>query len=196
MKALYFTIICIYLAVQLSDALDDTELAKRIHNGDHGAFKQFFDRYHGPLINYLRRRGLDEEAAQDIVQNAFIVIWERRSQIDPSKSLRAFLFRIGYTRALNHFRDHAKFDRDIDLSVRPASAKTHESAEFNLVRERLLKAVDSLPERRKAVFEMCFLQEFTYRETAEMLNVSIKTVENQMAYAFKTIRTAMLEFKE
>ena len=52
-------------------------------------------------------------------------------------------------------------------------------------------AVEALPERRRAVFELCFLQELTYRETAETLGISIKTVENQMGHALKTIRKAM-----
>ena len=52
-------------------------------------------------------------------------------------------------------------------------------------------AVEALPERRRAVFELCFLQELTYRETAEALGISIKTVENQMGHALKAIRKAM-----
>ena len=196
MSALYFAIVCIYLAVHITDAIDDAELASRIKNGDQGAFKQFFDRYHASLVSYLRRRGLDADATEDIVQNAFIAIWERRIEIDTTKSLRAFLFRIGYTRTLNHFRDHAKFDRESDLSIRPAATQTHEHTEFNIIHDRLLKVIDTLPERRKAVFEHCFLEGLTYRETAQMLGVSIKTVENQMAFALKTIRAAMLEFKQ
>lgn len=196
MSPFFFALVCFYLAVQVSDSLDDGELARRIQQGDHSAFKHFFDRYHAALVSYLRRRGLSAEVTEDLVQNAFVAIWERRSEIDPSKSLRAFLFRIGYTRALNHFRDHAKFDRESDLEIKPAASKTNEAAEFNIVHERLLKVIDTLPTRRKAVFELCFLEDMTYRETAEMLGVSIKTVENQMAFALKTIRAAMLEFKE
>ena len=52
-------------------------------------------------------------------------------------------------------------------------------------------AVEALPERRRAVFELCFLQELTYREAAEALGISIKTVENQMGHALKAIRKAM-----
>ena len=196
MHVLYLALVCFYLAARVAEALDDTELAGRIKNGDRTAFRHFFDRYHGQLVQYLRRRGLDEESTLDIVQNAFIAIWERRDQIEPGRSLRAFLFRIGYTRALNHFRDHAKFDRAADLSLRPSEARTDDDVDFNLMYERLRKAIDTLPERRRAVFELCFLEQLTYKEAAQMLNVSVKTVENQMAHALKAIRSAMLEFKK
>ena len=139
---------------------------------------------------------MDIEAAEDIVQNAYIFIWERRREIDTAKSLRAFLFRIGYTRALNHFRDTAKFDGEADLSLHTTGASTSAKAELNLTNQHLQKAIQTLPERRRAVFELCFLEDLTYREAAESLGISIKTVENQMAHALKTIRAAMMPLRQ
>ena len=193
---IYIGLLLVYLAVNIAEGADDATLAKRIKEGDHHAFKQFFDRYHASLVSYLRRKGLDAEAAEDIVQNAYIFIWERRSEIDTSKSLRAFLFRIGYTRALNHFRDTAKFDGESDLSLQTADSSTSAATELNIANAHLQKAIASLPERRRAVFELCFLEDLTYRETAETLGISIKTVENQMAHALKTIRAAMMPLRQ
>ena len=194
--SVYIGLLLVYLAINIADAVEDTVLAKRIKEGDHHAFKQFFDRYHSNLISYLRSRGLDTEVAEDIVQNAYIFIWEKREEIDTSKSLRAFLFRIGYTRALNHFRDTAKFDGEADLSFHVANTDTSDKAAFNLTHQHLQKAIQTLPEKRRAVFELCFLQDLTYRETAQTLGVSIKTVENQMAHALKTIRAAMMPLRQ
>ena len=194
--SLYIGLLLFYLAINIAEGIDDAVLAKRIKEGDHVAFKQFFDRYHSSLIGYLRRRGMDAEEAEDIVQNAYIFIWERRSEIDTSKSLRAFLFRIGYTRALNHFRDTAKFDGEADLSLHSAGSSTSAATELNLTNQHLQKAIQSLPERRRAVFELCFLEDLTYREAAESLGISIKTVENQMSHALKTIRAAMIPLRQ
>ncbi|MEZ4700565.1 MAG: RNA polymerase sigma-70 factor [Rhodothermales bacterium] len=185
----------VFLAVHVTQTLEDIELARRIKRGDHGAFKHFFDRYHGVLFGYLRRRGMDEETAADIVQNAFVMIWEKRDQIDENKSIRAFLFRIGYTRALNHFRDTAKFDRQATLETHATPEIPDTDHDFQSMRETLGQAIAALPERRRAVFELCFLEDLTYRETAEMLGISIKTVENQMAYALKSIRVAMAQYR-
>lgn len=184
----------IYLAVHVSQNVEDIELARRIRQGDHAAFKHFFDRYHGLLFGYLRRRGIDEDTAEDIVQNAFVMIWEKREQLDPARSIRAFLFRIAYTRALNHFRDTAKFDRQAELD-RPLIAPEGSEIDYGAMHQALHAAVAALPERRRAVFELCFLEELTYREAAETLSISIKTVENQMAFALKSIRAALASFR-
>lgn len=185
----------VLLAIADSAALDDPALAQRIKQGDTEAFKAFFERYHGLLYGYLRRRSLPAPACEDLIQNAFLTIWERRDEIDETKSLRSFLFKIGYTRALNYFRDNAKFadSTQIDDAVSPA-APDHEAA-YTLMTRTLQAAVASLPERRRAVFELCFLQEMTYREAADILDISIKTVENQMGHALKTIRQAMEAYR-
>ncbi len=192
-----FLCLLFYLAIHISQAVEDAELTRRIKEGDHSAFKVFFDRYHATLFSYLKRRGLDHGATQDLVQNAFLKIWESRNDIDPNKSLRALLFRIGYTRALNFFRDHAKFDYEHDLSIRSdADMHPQDQTSYNLARDQLHKLIETLPPRRKAVFELCFQEELTYREAAEALGISIKTVENQMAHALKTIRAGMAHLKQ
>lgn len=192
-----FLCLLFFLAIHISQAIEDAELTRRIKEGDHRAFQIFFDRYHATLFSYLRRKGLDHGATQDLVQNAFMKIWENRDAIDPGRSLRALLFRIGYTRTLNFFRDHAKFDYEHDLSARSdAAQQPQDETSYNLAQDQLQKLVETLPARRKAVFELCFLEELTYRETAETLGISIKTVENQMAHALKTIRAGMAHLKE
>lgn len=182
-------------ALSRSSELDRSELALAIKNGDHKAFKTFFDTHQRALFRYLMSKGMAKEIAEDLIQKAFIYIWEHRGQIDPSKSLRAYLFKIGYTRMLNHIRDHAKFDDSDEL---PTVESTMNPAEDVLAKElktAIDKAISSMPEKRGLVFEMCFIQEFTYRETAEALDISIKTVENHMGLAFKDIRAALQEFK-
>lgn len=196
MDILFSPFLFILLAMQLDQQREDAVLARRIKEGDHIAFRHFFDRYHGILLAYLIKKGLEEEAAQDIVQNAFIKIWESRDQIDPNKSLKSFLFRIGYTRTLNYFRDTAKFDQGTDLNLRANETNVYQDAAYSQMHDYLLKVVKKMPEKRKAVFELCFLQEFTYREAAETLGVSIKTIENHMALALKTIRAAMTIINE
>ncbi len=176
--------------------LDDAELARRIRNGDQQAFRMFFERYHAFLLHYLERMGVAPEVAEDLVQQAFLAIWERRTQIDPNRSLRAFLFRIGHNRALNHFRDTRRLNSDealLELSDPAPGADRQTDAA--LLRARLEEAIARLPERRRAVFELCFLQDLTYREAAEVLGISPKTVENQMTQALRQLRTALADFR-
>jgi len=190
----------IFLLASLdADEINDPELALKIKNGDHEAFKEFFDRYHNYLLNFLMKRGTAKEAAKDLVQQAFVMIWERRSEIDESKSLRAFLFRIAYTRMLNLFRDHKKFDEDAEPeNEETASIEIRENEKEIRAKElnsAIEKAISSMPGKRQEVFRMCFIQEFTYKETAQVLGVSVKTVENHMGLALKDMRALLKDYR-
>lgn len=169
--------------------------ARSIKNGDHKAFRDFFNAHHEALYRFLRSKGIAKETAEDLIQKAFVYIWEHRSNIDPEKSLRAYLFRIGYTRMLNHIRDHSKFDDSEELPSIESDTNTEDEIRASELRNAIDKAIKAMPEKRGMVFEMCFIQEFTYKETAEALNVSYKTVENHMGLALKDIREALQEFK-
>jgi len=176
---------------------DAAEIAARIRDGDREAFRTFFDRHHARLIGYVRSRGVPSGPAEDLVQDAFVYVWTNRDAIDPEKSLRAYLFRIGYTRALNYARDASKEDAETD-PVEALDALSPDSVagpEMDVLRgelrDRIDTAVRDLPDRRRAVFEMCFLQGLTYREAAEQLDVARKTVENHMRLALQDLREAL-----
>lgn len=183
------------LASSNSVDLDDPELLKQIRKGNHAAFKTFFDKHHSFLYHFLLKKGLSEQAAEDLVQQAFITIWEKRDQIDPKKSLRAYLFKIAYTRMLNLFRDHAKFK---DSSV-ILEAVDEESPDEDIHNQELNQAIETaineMPEKRQVVFRLCFIQEFTYKEAAEVLNVSVKTIENHMGLALKDMRSKLEKYR-
>jgi RNA polymerase sigma-70 factor (ECF subfamily) len=172
---------------------DGPILARRIKKGDRAAFREFFDRHHGRLLGYVRSKGVPQEEAEDIVQNAFLYIWNHRDRIDPDQSLRAYLFRIGYTRALNHRRDTAKFDDATEPQDAASSdRRTPESDAMAAdVRRQIDAAIAELPDRRRAVFELCVLQDLTYREAADALDITRKTVENHMRLALRDLREAL-----
>jgi RNA polymerase sigma-70 factor (ECF subfamily) len=181
------------LALARYEDEDARDLAARIKAGDRAAFRTFFDRHHGRLLGYLEARGVPPDAAEDIVQNAFVYLWTHRDAIDPEKSLRAYLFRIGYTRSLNHFREAAKRDPDTAPSdVASAADLTPEGDILNdELRAQIDDAVAALPERRRMVFELCFLQDHTYQEAADALDITRKTVENHMRLALQDLREAL-----
>lgn len=184
MLALFF----IGLALDLTQT-EAEELAKKIKSGDHLAFRTFFEAHHKRLYFYLISKKIREEVAEDIVQQAFIWIWEHRSEIDTSKSIRSYLFRIGYTRLLNHIRDTKKLVDDSNLDLEHSNHELADSEIINLeLKIAIQKAIDEMPEKRKAVFELCYLQELSYKEAAEVLGVSAKTIENHIGLALKQLR--------
>lgn len=173
---------------------DERELAVRIRNGDHAAFKSCFEAHHDTVYRYLRGRGLSPEVASDAVQQAFIVLWEKRSTIRTGTSLRAFVFQIAYRRALNDLRSQRGVE--IDDALGDAAAGGEQAQDLLLVRDYFDRAIDALPEKRRMVFELCFVHGYTYKEAAAVLEVSVKTIENQMGHALKAMRRAFADFRE
>ncbi len=187
------------LGATIDGESNDSEIYLKIKNGDSKAFKKFFDAHHAELFRYLSRRGVAREAAEDLIQKAFVYVWEHRTKIDESKSLRAYLFKIAYTRMLNLFRDTDKFSRDdevMDVAVSPASYEPDGEINQRELHEALKKAINAMPEKRQQVFRLCFMQEFSYKEAAEFMEVSVKTIENHMTLALKDLRSSLAEAAE
>ena len=173
---------------------DARDLAARIRRGDHGAFRRLFDATHADLLRSLRRRGLGPAAAEDVAQRAYVWVWEHRDRIDPDRSLRGLLFRIGLTRGLNALRDSGRAESLPD--VEPEGARAGDPAALADLRDALAEAVASLPERRRQTFTLCFTDGLSHREAAEVMGVSPRTVEHQMAHALAAIRARLAPFLE
>ncbi len=192
---MYVLYLLFLLAVRGVSDQDDPELLRAIRNGDHSAFKKFFEKHHSYLYHFLLKKGISEQQAEDLVQQAFVMIWEKRAQIDVTKSLKAFLFRIAYTRMLNVFRDSKKFDENADLTTEEETSTPEKSMETQELGKAIEDSIASMPEKRQAVFRLCFIQEFTYKDAAEFLQVSVKTIENHMGLALKELRAKLENFR-
>lgn len=187
----YYGILLLALAGASSE---DRELARRLSRGDPAALRALFDRYHAPLFAFIRSRGFDVAETQDIVQHAFVKLWEARDRLRVDMSARAYLYRIALNRALNESRRSGRTTSE--LSDRPTDEPSPISRTADIeFRTAVDAAVSRLPERRRMVFEMCMLQHLTYAETAAALNVTVKTVENHMSLALKDLRIALSDFR-
>jgi len=185
-------IIFVLLAVSKNRSDEETDLAIKIRHGDHGAFKSFFDAHFESLYRFLRSKGLSHDEAEDLIQKAFVIIWDKRDGIDETKSLRAYLFRIAYTRMLNYLSYESKFNDEGDSFTDMQGEATENELQHSELLRHIHSIVNKMPEKRGIVFQLCFMQQLTYKETAEALDVSPKTVENHMALAFKDLRSALI----
>ncbi|MEX0773815.1 MAG: sigma-70 family RNA polymerase sigma factor [Balneolales bacterium] len=176
-------------------SLDDKELSRKIRNGDHNAFHKFFDIHYNSLFRLLVSRGLDKASAEDLIQKAFVIIWEKRADIDEEKSLRAYLFRTAYTRMLNEIKYNTRFDDDADFPQPEGMESPEDQAQYSQLMKTIHEIVSNMPKKRSMVFDFCFLQQFSYKEAAEAMGVNVKTVENHMGLALKEVRTALKEFR-
>jgi RNA polymerase sigma-70 factor (ECF subfamily) len=191
--ALQFVLIA--LATSPAEEMDSKALAQAIKVGNHEAFETFFDAHYDSLFRFLISNNTKREAAKDLIQKAFIYIWENRHRIDPEKSLRAYIFRIAYTRMLNHHRDHKKFNTDEPVPDQQTDHTPEDMARANDLEQAIEHAIEQMPEKRGSVFQLCFIEDFTYREAAETLGVTKKTIENHMGLALKDMRKALKQFQ-
>lgn len=189
-----FLNIFILLALSVRNDSEDHELADRIRRNDAKAFELLYQKYQQPLLSYLVSKGVPREEAEDLVQNAFLILWDKRKTIRPAQSLRSFIYTIVHNRMLNYFRDRKDQDPEYAYRLPDTGQDPSETTETGQAMQAMQKALETMPEKRRKVFELCYLQELSYREAAEILQVTRKTVENHMIQALKDLRAALTEY--
>ncbi len=159
--------------------------------GDKQAFRYFFERYYEELCNLVNIYLHDPDISEEIVQDIFIRFWEMKEQISINTSVKAYLLKSSRNKCLNYIRDQ-KRKFDIHEEIRKLADPVHEiSDEFldaEQLREIINHSVNRLPDRMREIFLLRNEQNYSYREIAEKLKITEKTVENQMALALKKLR--------
>lgn len=139
----------------------------------------------------------DYEASREIVQDAFIQLWEKRATIDTGRPVKSYLTTTVQNRCLNYLRDNRKFDRNL-LEIERLNVTDYETAADFLVEKelhyRIEDALAELPEKCREVFLLNRNEQLRYREIAEKLGISLKTVETRMSKALNHLRKRLLEF--
>jgi RNA polymerase sigma-70 factor (ECF subfamily) len=172
------------------DKSNEVECVNKIRSGDSSAFEELFNLYCQQLINFARRYVLDKQIAENIVQDVFVSIWQSRTNLDPSKMIKAYLFTAVKNNSLKHLR-HLKIEnKGIDDS--PTYIYDDERPDKKLdekeVELKIHHAINELPEKCREIFKMNRFENLKYAEIAEILDISIKTVETQMGRALKKLR--------
>lgn len=188
------TEILLFLALSVSSDDENFKLFERIRRGEESAFKEFYDSNQPALFSFLLSKGLDRTTAEDLIQQAFLIIWEKRGDIDPSRSLRSYLFTSAYNRMLNHFRDKKNTEPDFAYKLESGGKNPEENAIQSEAIRQMHTILSVMPERRRSVFEFCYLQGFSHKETADAMGVSVKTIENHMALALKELREGLKNY--
>lgn len=170
-------------------APQDSFIVPAIRDGNEAAFKQLFHFYYEPLCRYATGIIKSPDDAEEIVQQVFLRIWERRSELNITVSFKAYLYRSVHNASLNHkqrSKDNLRFD-DVQLRVVHAAEAVHDM-DVKMLEKEIGKALDALPGQCRKVFELSRFEELKYREIAELLDISVKTVENQMGKALRIMR--------
>ena len=160
---------------------------------DRGSFEELFRSYFTPLMLFARKILVDEDDAREVVQKVFIALWEKREDIDLTTSMKAYLYTSVHNRSLNVLRDRKKYS-DGELPEVAGEWDVSAQIESMELEQKIHEAIRSLPDKCRLIFELNRFKGLKYSEIARELNISVKTVENQMSKALKLLREKLASY--
>lgn len=164
---------------------------------DSNSFDKLFNELYPELCRFSIQFVCIPEIAEEIVQDQFVYIWERRHTIQIRDSYKSYLFKAVKNKSINYLKSRfaktnfVKEELSYDLSEQTNPLKLIEDKEQTTL---VTKALEYLPERCHVIFSMSRFGELSNKQIANELNISEKTVENQITIAIKKLKTLLGEF--
>jgi RNA polymerase sigma-70 factor, ECF subfamily len=174
----------------------DTEVIRRIRQGDKAEFESLFRSSYVSLVRYAKSIIRDHDSAEEIVQDLFFRLWQNREKINIESSLNGYLFRAVHNKCL-HYINHLKIvGQHVQETAAGQSSRSEDPVDiirYKELQEKINLILERLPDRCSLIFCMSRFDGLKYNEIAEKLSVSVKTVEANMGRALKEFRKALIE---
>lgn len=162
-----------------------------LKKGDRSAFDAIYQFYSNRIYSRILDMVKMPEVTDELLQDIFLKVWEKRAEINESLSFQAWLYKITENTVYDHYRKLA-----LDLKMRNHMLETYselynQTEDYILNKERtqlLEKALNQLPPQRQLIFKLCRIEGKSYEEAASLLNISTSTVSNQLVKATKSIK--------
>src|SRR5699024_1659225 len=173
------------------DKKEEHKWIKQLIQGDEKAFEALYHFYFPKLSQFVFRYVHSTGLAEDMVHNVFFTLWKNRENINPQKSLRPYLYQGVRNQAMKH---HEKIKEDMLEDHQLASVMSKEGSmpdefsEDSGLKEKVIEAVGQLPNRGKQVYLLHREDGLTYKEIAQVLDISVKTVETHMGRSLAFLR--------
>lgn len=174
-------------------------LARGIKASDEEAFSQLFNRTYPRLVKFSWRYTKSKPSAEDVVQESFVKLWEKRNNIKPGRSLMAYLFQIVRNRSLNYLRDEGLPMRPLDdlpdkfLKAEEPSPEIDNSKDEQ--GKQMLNWINKLPDRQREAIKLSRFEGFDHEEIAHIMEISDRTVNNHIVSALKTLKKKWKTYK-
>ncbi len=172
--------------------MTDIDLIKRVISDDQKALRSLFERYYVNLVRYAIKITGIETSSEEIVQDIFVKLWEKRKRLEIQSNVEGYLLRAVKNQSINLLQ--SRYHRTVHQQIETASHLhvSNHTAEEEIVEielaEAIAKACAALPDQTSHVFSMSRHGEMTYPQIANQLNISVKTVEYHISSAIKSIR--------
>ncbi len=169
------------------------KLIQNISRGDQQAFRELFDRYHGKLFELARYYSKSDQIAEEVTNDVFVKIWNKRSKLTSIKQLESYLYIATKNETLTYLRDNKKELALMSINQVELNLKLQvQDAEHSFLSKELVSALEesikNLPEKSGLVYRMVKEDNLSYKEVAKVLDLSVKSIEKHMGLAFKCIR--------
>ncbi len=156
-----------------------------------------FRTYYPALCNYAYTFLNDRDEAEEVVQASFISIWEKRNELQIQTSLKAYLYRMVRNTCLNVIKHEKVKKQHAQMQLvtgEPAHESPAQDVVANELEQRIQESMKVLPEQCRLIFQLSRFEELKYQEIADQLDISVKTVENQMGKALKIMREQLKDY--
>ncbi|MEM9547129.1 MAG: RNA polymerase sigma-70 factor [Bacteroidota bacterium] len=175
---------------------DDALLFDQIKSGDERAFETLFKKYYVRLSHFVFQYVENMPDAEEIAQESFLNIWEKRQILEISTSFRSYLYAAAKNKALNFIRNtnRRKGHLSVISSFRTNEEDVLSELSANEINDQLFLAVEQLPPKCRQIFQMSRIEGLKHKEIAAQMELKVKTVENQIGIALKFLRTHLSEF--
>lgn len=171
--------------------IDENSILAKLKDGNQAAFKYFYDKYSLQLYRKLIQMVHEETIAEELLQDLFVKIWEKRNLVDPEQSFKAYLYKIAERIVYDHFR---KLTREARLKgeFSAMSSELYSHTEENIFKKeaeaKIQAAIEKLPHQQKQVFTLCKIEGKSYEEVSKILGISVVTINTHITRATKTIK--------
>jgi RNA polymerase sigma-70 factor (ECF subfamily) len=175
---------------------NDSEIIRRIRNGDKQEFEKLFRSSYVSLVRYAKTILRDHDTAEEIVQELFFRLWQDREKLNIKSSLNGYLFRSVHNRSLHHIEHQQVVSHhagEVAARAMLSSEPVTEAIYYSELQAKVAGVLDRLPERCRMIFRMSRFDGLKYNEIAEKLVVNVKTVEADMGKALREFRKALAE---
>lgn len=174
----------------------DKFLIRELQEGDKKAFREIYDKYHKQLYGVAYKYLQSKKLAEDAVHDVFLKLWNHRSELEAKKSLKGFLFTSTKNHVLNMIRNHKN---DVEKNMRYAHLKpvsqnkTEDKITYKNYKKVFEAALKDLSEGKREVFDLKMESDYTNKEIADQLDVSVNTVKSQYYKASQFIKSRLSE---
>jgi RNA polymerase sigma-70 factor (ECF subfamily) len=165
---------------------------RRTETVDMVAFEKLFKSHYSGLCGYALKLIRDAATAEEIVQDTFVKIWEKREALNITTSFESYIFRALHNNCMNVIRENARrqaMEKEVKLMAEYFDEpEDDKQLRQSMLEQRIINAIHGLPEQCRQVFELSKIEHLKYKEIAQKMNISVKTVENHMGRALKKLR--------